>query len=171
MTTFNFKRNAIALGIAVLSISFNAHALDTNTIQEEQSPYGQSFAALDKDSNNELSKSEAYADKAINAKTFKHADKDADGTLSLDEYAAAKSKADSKHVARIAEDTEITTKAKAKLLAEESLKSLKISVETYKGQVILSGFVSSSALKTRAEEIVSGIEGVKSVKNSIVIKS
>jgi hyperosmotically inducible periplasmic protein len=65
----------------------------------------------------------------------------------------------------------ITAKAKSKLLAEESFKSLNISVETYEGNVILSGFVNSNELKVKATEIVSSIEGVKSVKNSLMIKS
>jgi len=48
---------------------------------------------------------------------------------------------------------------------------LKISVETHKGQVLLSGFVSDASLKAQAEELVSGVEGVKSVKNAIVVKA
>ena len=67
-------------------------------------------------------------------------------------------------------DTWITTKVKARLLEEEALKSLKISVETHKGEVLLSGFVADSTLKSKAEELVSSVEGVKSVKNAIVVK-
>ena len=65
----------------------------------------------------------------------------------------------------------ITTKAKAEILATKDLKSLQISVETYKGEVILSGFVDSEAAKTKAEAVVTKIEGVKSVKNSLVVRA
>ena len=68
-------------------------------------------------------------------------------------------------------DSVITTKAKATLLKEESLKSLKISVETHKGEVILSGFVNDETMKAKAAEVVKNIEGVKSVVNSLVVKS
>jgi hyperosmotically inducible protein len=65
----------------------------------------------------------------------------------------------------------ITTKAKAKILETKGLKSLQISVETHQGEVLLSGFVDSAEAKAKAEEVVSQIEGVKSVKNSLEVKS
>ena len=65
----------------------------------------------------------------------------------------------------------ITSKAKAEILGTEGLKSLQISVETHKGEVILSGFVDNEAAKTKAGEVVSKIEGVKTVKNSLEVKS
>ncbi len=43
------------------------------------------------------------------------------------------------------DDTVITTKVKTALLAEKNLKSTQINVETFKGRVQLSGFVSSRA--------------------------
>ena len=58
-----------------------------------------------------------------------------------------------------------------KVLAEKDLKSLQISVKTYNGAVILSGFVDDEISKLKAETIVSKIDGVKSVKNSLVVKS
>lgn len=42
------------------------------------------------------------------------------------------------------DDTVVTTKVKAALLGEKNLKSTEINVETFKGRVQLSGFVSSS---------------------------
>ena len=71
----------------------------------------------------------------------------------------------------MASDSWITTEAKGKLLAEENLKSFKISVETHKGEVLLSGFVGSNETKAKAEEVVSGIKGVKAVKNSIQVRA
>ena len=45
------------------------------------------------------------------------------------------------------DDTVVTTKVKAQLLNDDSLKSTEINVETFKGKVQLSGFVSSPAWK------------------------
>ena len=46
-----------------------------------------------------------------------------------------------------------------------------VSVETYKGVVQLSGFVNTAAEKTQAEAVTRSVYGVKSVTNSLVIKS
>lgn len=68
------------------------------------------------------------------------------------------------------DDTVITTKVKAAILNEPMLKSAEINVETFKGVVQLSGFVSSSASIDKAVEIARGVAGVKSVKNSMHLK-
>ncbi len=75
------------------------------------------------------------------------------------------------NVGSVIDDSVITTKAKAKILATEHLKTLQISVETHLGEVILSGFVDSPMAKAKAEEVVLSIEGVKSVKNSLEVRS
>jgi osmotically-inducible protein OsmY len=68
------------------------------------------------------------------------------------------------------DDTVITTKVKAALFNEPSLKSAEISVETFKGTVQLSGFVSSPANINKAVEIARGVGGVTSVKNDMRLK-
>lgn len=68
------------------------------------------------------------------------------------------------------DDTVITTKVKAAILAEPGLKSAEINVETFKGIVQLSGFVTSSANVSRAVEVARGVGGVKSVKNDMRVK-
>lgn len=68
------------------------------------------------------------------------------------------------------DDTVITTKVKAAIFNEETLKSAEINVETFKGKVQLSGFVSSQAEINKAGEIARGIKGVVSVKNDMRIK-
>ncbi len=68
------------------------------------------------------------------------------------------------------DDTVITTKVKSSLLADGSLKSTEINVETFKGRVQLSGFVSSSQMATRAVQVTRGVAGVKSVVNNMQIK-
>ena len=68
------------------------------------------------------------------------------------------------------DDTVITTKVKAAIFNEPSLKSAEINVETFKGAVQLSGFVSSAANISRAVEIARGVGGVTSVKNNMRLK-
>jgi hyperosmotically inducible protein len=68
------------------------------------------------------------------------------------------------------DDTVITTKVKAAILNEPSLKSAEINVETFKGVVQLSGFVSSQAAESKAIEVARTVGGVKSVKNDMRLK-
>ncbi|HTZ80666.1 MAG TPA: BON domain-containing protein [Stellaceae bacterium] len=64
----------------------------------------------------------------------------------------------------------ITTKVKAALVQDQSLKAFDIHVETFKDEVQLSGFVDTPALKARAAEVAGRVEGVHSVKNNLIVK-
>jgi osmotically-inducible protein OsmY len=64
----------------------------------------------------------------------------------------------------------ITATVKADLLAEPGLSSMQISVETYKDVVQLSGFVDSYDVKRRAGSIAMAVDGVKSVRNDLVVR-
>ena len=68
------------------------------------------------------------------------------------------------------DDTVLTTKVKAAIFNDPSLKSAEINVETFKGTVQLSGFVSSQADINKAVEVARGVKGVKSVKNAMQVK-
>ena len=68
------------------------------------------------------------------------------------------------------DDTVITTKVKAAIFNEPSLKSAEINVETFKGVVQLSGFVSSQAAENTAISVARSVGGVKSVKNDMRLK-
>ncbi|WP_034292633.1 BON domain-containing protein [Herbaspirillum sp. RV1423] len=68
------------------------------------------------------------------------------------------------------DDSVITTKVKAAIFEEPTLKTLQIGVETFKGIVQLSGFVNSSAASLKAAEVTRKVEGVKGVKNSLIVK-
>ncbi|MBB5391670.1 MULTISPECIES: BON domain-containing protein [unclassified Herbaspirillum] len=68
------------------------------------------------------------------------------------------------------DDAVITTKVKAALFNEPNLASSEINVETYKGVVQLSGFVSSATSATRATELARGVKGVVSVRNDLRLK-
>ena len=68
------------------------------------------------------------------------------------------------------DDSVITTKTKAAIFNEPTLKSAEINVETYKGVVQLSGFVSSQADINKAVALTRGVSGVTSVKNDMRLK-
>ncbi len=68
------------------------------------------------------------------------------------------------------DDAVITTKVKAAVLEEPSLKSAEINVETSKGIVQLTGFVRSRADIKKAVAVAKGVKGVKSVKNDMILK-
>ena len=68
------------------------------------------------------------------------------------------------------DDSVITTKVKAAIFNEPSLKVAEINIETFKGVVQLSGFVSSQDAANKAVTLARGVSGVKSVKNDMRIK-
>ena len=68
------------------------------------------------------------------------------------------------------DDTVITTKVKSAILGDSSLKVTEINVETFKGEVQLSGFVNSQADINRAADIARGVKRVTAVKNDMRLK-
>lgn len=68
------------------------------------------------------------------------------------------------------DDIIITSKVKAMVLDEPSLKSSEINVETFKGRVQLSGFVNSRSDIDKAESIARSVKGVSSVANDMRLK-
>ena len=68
------------------------------------------------------------------------------------------------------DDTVITTKVKAAIFNEPSLKSSEINVETFKGAVQLSGFVKYQADINKAVAVARSVSGVTSVKNDMRLK-
>jgi len=68
------------------------------------------------------------------------------------------------------DDSVITTKVKAEIFNEPTLKSMEINVETFKGTVQLSGFVTSNANIDKAVAITRNVKGVRSVKNDMRLK-
>jgi osmotically-inducible protein OsmY len=68
------------------------------------------------------------------------------------------------------DDSVITTKVKAAIFDETTLKMLQINVKTFKGVVQLSGFVDSAQSVTKAGEVAGKVTGVESVKNDLVVK-
>jgi osmotically-inducible protein OsmY len=68
------------------------------------------------------------------------------------------------------DDTTITTKIKADILGEPTLKVLQINVETMQGVVQLSGFVDSKQSEDKAVALASRVRGVTSVKDTLVVR-
>ena len=68
------------------------------------------------------------------------------------------------------DDSVITAKVKASIFNEPTLKSTEINVETFKGDVQLSGFVAQPGDAQRAVEVARSVKGVVSVKNDIRVK-
>ena len=68
------------------------------------------------------------------------------------------------------DDGVVTAKVKSALLADPDIKSFDLKVETRKGEVMLSGFVSSQAQVDRAILVARGVEGVKAVANKMDLK-
>lgn len=69
------------------------------------------------------------------------------------------------------DDTAITARVKTAILNEPGLKVLQINVDTYKRVVQLSGFVNTSADIDKAVDLAQGVQGVRSVKNDMRVKS
>lgn len=68
------------------------------------------------------------------------------------------------------DDGVITTRVKAALLADDSIKSLDISVLTRKTEVQLSGFVNNQGQIDRAMAVARATEGVTKVSNDMSLK-
>jgi osmotically-inducible protein OsmY len=68
------------------------------------------------------------------------------------------------------DDSVITTKVRAAIFNEPGLKVSEVKVQTFKGTVQLSGFVSSRDDINRAVRVASAVGGVKSVSNDMQLK-
>lgn len=68
------------------------------------------------------------------------------------------------------DDAAITTSLKARYVDNKEVDAGAIKVETLNGNVMLSGFAKSQNERATAEDIAMKVKGVKSVKNSIVVR-
>jgi osmotically-inducible protein OsmY len=69
------------------------------------------------------------------------------------------------------DDTTISAKVQAGIVEDQSLKGFRIGVETMQNVVQLSGFVDTPDAKQRAESIARRVDGVRGVRNDIVVRS
>jgi len=164
----------LATGVAAaLALTFGAYSLQVAAVGTEetvnQKPLSAEFKNLDSNSDKKLTPTEVSNDKDVGPH-FEQADINKDGVLSQDEYADYKSGVQQKRVKAYLDDATVTAKVKAELIKDAGMDGIDISVETHKGQVILSGFVNNGEQLLRAVHIASGVDGVQSVKNALVIR-
>lgn len=162
------KISTLLITLAIGVSSLQAYAIGTAD-DTQHNVYITAFKNLDTNNNGTLSKAEASKEDLF-FKNFGAADVDGDGTLDQAEYSEYRSQVEKKHLKRVLNDTEITAKIKAELIKDAGIKSLKIDVETYKGVVLLSGFVDTQQQIEQAEAIAKSVQGVESVKNSLILK-
>ncbi len=92
------------------------------------------------------------------------------GAVALTTLAGCASTQKHESTGQYMDDTAITTKVKAAIFNEPTLKSAEINVETFKGRVQLSGFVASRDSIDRAVAVARGVSGVTSVANDMRVK-
>jgi osmotically-inducible protein OsmY len=78
--------------------------------------------------------------------------------------------ADERTAGAVIDDTTVTAKVKAALIADPLTKAYQISVNTFKGTVKLSGFVDSAEAKSRAVQVADGIDGAAVVESDLEVR-
>ena len=133
-------------------------------------PASAEFRRLDANRDGYLSRTEARSIKGFE-KAFQQADDNRDGRLDADEFIKAQAVHDRVRAGRYVEDSVITARVKAALLGDPIVSAFALSVETYKGIVLLSGFVKDLSQAKRAGDIAAGVQGVLTVRNALAVKS
>lgn len=77
---------------------------------------------------------------------------------------------DQSTVGQFVDDSAITTQVKARFAESPEVSAMSINVETLNGTVQLAGFAKSANERNAAESIARKVNGVKSIKNDIVIR-
>ena len=159
----NINKKLIAVAVAGL-LSTPVWAADTAASPGTQNA---KFSRLDTNHDGKLSRAEVRS-MANYDSAFAQADEDKNGMLSQDEFIKAEAIYDRERAEGFVEDSVITTRVKDSMVKE--FRNLKVSVETYRGNVLLSGFVDNEAQVQKAVQIASAVKGVHSVKNGLAIK-
>jgi osmotically-inducible protein OsmY len=92
------------------------------------------------------------------------------GTLALGILPGCAVSRDQQTTGEYVDDATITAKVKSKFIENSSVDSAAISVETLKGTVQLSGFAKSNDEKATAGKLAKGVNGVKAVKNDLIVR-
>jgi hyperosmotically inducible protein len=158
--------------MTILSVTALAWAIPLAQAQDKDaSRLGNAkFIQLDVNRDGFVSQDEARNIRGY-AGPFNEADANRDGKLDAGEFLKAESLHDRAYAGRVANDSAITAKVKAALLREPELKSLDVSVETFKGEVLLSGFVTDENQRARAVKAASTVAGVAGVKDSLAVRN
>ena len=147
----------------------NAIASGQSGLPEESRQPSKLFLQLDTNHDGYVSHDEAASVAGLD-QTFSASDTNRDAKLSPDEFIKSESILERKHLAKATEDSVITAKVKAALIKDLELKAFDVSVETYRGRVLLSGFVDSRQQAQHAVQIASAVGGVTHVENALKIK-
>lgn len=149
-----------------LAIAAALGALATTALAGRIAP---TFNAYDGNADGMISLEEFQAQGGL-IKAFHDGDINRDLHLSKDELAKASASNDNLMSGYYIDDAWITAKVKTMLLKDDIVKGLSVNVETRKGTVQLSGWVQDEAQLNQAEWVARRIEGVKSVRNDLLIK-
>jgi osmotically-inducible protein OsmY len=77
---------------------------------------------------------------------------------------------DQQSVGAYVDDSAITTAVKARFVDNQQVDASAISVETLNGTVMLSGFAKNSTKRSTAESLAMKVDGVRSVRNGVVVR-
>lgn len=81
------------------------------------------------------------------------------------------SRDDGKTAGQTVDDAAITAKVKTAFARDPGVKAIEVKVDTFKGKVLITGWVDSAEVKSRAEELAKAVPGVTSVENKIELKT
>ena len=127
------------------------------------------FVKLDRNGDGILTRDEVRGIRDF-ARAFIEADENKDGKLDPDEFIKAQAIHDRVVAGKYVDDAVVTAKVKAALLKEPELKSLDVSVETLRGEVLLSGFVKDEAQRQKAAHAALAVDGVAKVKDAMLVR-
>jgi len=74
-----------------------------------------------------------------------------------------------KSAGEVLDDNTVNASVKAALVGAKDVPSTDIQVETYRGAVLLSGFVETEAMKDKAAKVAQGVKGVQKLHNAIAV--
>ena len=158
---------ATAIALAAGSALYAApHASAADNATKPENP---KFVKLDRNRDGVLTRDEVGHIRGYDS-AFTEADANRDARLDQAEFIKAEAIHDRLTAAKYVDDSLITAKVKAALLKEPELKSLEVSVETLRGEVLLSGFVRNEGQRQKAMKAAVAVGGVTSVKDALVVR-
>lgn len=161
---------AIAFALAGVAFALpQACAAADGDAQPNARP-SEKFRKLDRNGDGFLDRSEVRHIRGY-ASAFDQADDNRDGKLDPTEFIKAESIYERQQIGSYVDDGVLTAKVKAALLKEPNLKSADVHVETYRGKVLLSGWIDSAAQRARAVKVASSVQGVVAVLDGLEVKA